>query len=38
MEEEVEKPETTYMVNFLTKGEPEDVEESDGRYLLHISV
>ena len=36
--EEVEKPKTTSWLNFLTKGEPEDVEESDGRYLLHNSV
>ena len=36
--EEVEKPETTSWLNFLTKGEPEDLEEPDGRYLFHISV
>ena len=35
--EEIEKLKTTSWLDFLTKGEPEGVEESDGRYFFHNS-
>ena len=35
--EEFEELKATSWLNFLTIGEPEGVEESDGRYLFHNS-
>ena len=36
--EKFEKPKTTSWLNFLTKGDPEDIDESGERYLFHNSV
>ena len=35
--EEFENPHTTSWLDFLTKGEPEDIDESEKRYLIPIS-
>ena len=35
--EEVEKPNSTSWLDFLTKGEPEDIDKSEKRYLIPIS-
>ena len=34
---EFENPSTTCWLDFLTKGEPEDINESEKRYLIPIS-
>ena len=35
--EEFENPKTTSWLDFLTKGEPEDIDESEKRYLFPVS-
>ena len=36
--EDIENVKTTSWLYFLTIGEPEDIDESEKRYLFHISV